>query len=437
MLFSLSSFMKTAAILAVALTCVCQAQVRHAGIPSDQDLIKAAQEGHYDQIPALSCQQFETLFPEAIKYPKQAYYTLRVNGSQVACFYDRHEHIVLAFVLTQAKRNLNKLEDILHLHYDERFTDEEKSYHKALLYHKYHLFRDYNDIHSRLAPVGKTVSGEESEPDSEDKLTFSTVIGIAGLLDSQGAQRNIAGHPQSATSGGAYRFQGWNRQGLAFGKGKKTQLFFSTHDAQQPIVHLEGNQLELTAIFPPGNYFPESEAVSSKTYKSALRLSKLKRLTHVDSKLHTVIGEDGKGVFVIGVPNRKQGLHQIPSCPPQPFPKLRSEWPSDAAIASINKEMTRNIASATPANQSQQIAATTSASSNHQSEAAKNKSTYSRPDIPTDSDVLAANNLQLKDTKLYSTRKEIPIPQQLKVNIPLTPKNALETYLNHLHSMGK
>lgn len=424
MLFSLRSFMKTAAILAVALVCVCQAQVRNAGLSGEQDLMKAAEEGRYDHIPVLSCQQFETLFPEAIKYPKQAYYTLRVNGSHVACFYDQYEHIVLAFVLTQAKRNLLRLADLLHLGYDENFTDEEKSYHKAFLYHKYHLFRDYNDIHRRLCPGANNNSNEESEPDADSQLTFSTVIGIAGLLDAQGAQRHIAGHSQNAAAGGAYRFQGWHRQGIAFGKGKKTQITFSTHDAQQPIVHIEENTPDISSIFPPGCYFAERDEISSKTYKSALRLSKLKRLTSIDTKLHTVIGEDGKGLVAIGVPNRKQGLHQIPSCPPQPFPKSRSEWPDNATIAAVNKELTRNPDSAATSTTAKQTDTTATASS---------KTDQS----PTASDTIATHNIQMNGTQVRMDRPAVSIPYHHTINIPLTPKNALETYLNNLRNMAK
>lgn len=418
MLFSLRLFMKTAAILAVALTCICQAQVRN----SEDDLKKAAMGGHYDQIPVLSCQQFEELFPEAIKYPKQAYYTLRINGSQVVCLYDRHENIVMAFILSQAKRNLHKLEDILHLHYNEQFTEEDKSYHKAFLYHKYHLFRDYNKIHDRLSPE----SGNKTDKDEDDKLIFSTVIGIAGLLDAASEQRHLPGHPQRTPLSEIYRFQGWGRQGITFGRGKKTQVLFSTHDVQQPIVHIGGT---LSSVFPVGAYFPDSREISPRLFTSALRQSKLKRLSNIDVKLHTVIGYDVNGLVIMGVPNRKQGLHQIPSCPPQPFPKVRSEWPSNATIAAINEELTLNLSPASSTKTSQHTDTTATA--------AAEPASHKRPHIPTASDLMATNNVQIHNTQVRKGRADVSIPYHHTVNIPLTPDNALETYLNNLRNMAK
>lgn len=391
MLLSPLHHLRAAVAMAVAFAGLCCAAEPDA--PAEEE--KSA------KIPAqfapISCSQFEKLFPDAIKYPAQAYYTLKINGSSVVCFYDQYDHVALAIVLTQATRNAVKLAEILHMQYETQHTDREKLYHKAILFNKYILFRDCVPLIS-----DKIHNLTDSEIEEQNKLPFTTLGIMAGMYY---RTNNKANH---------FKFVSWNRQGITFslGEDSTSTLILSTHLAQSPIVHKFGSGIKMRDIYPPYEAFVKRSDIPPKTLRRALKLSKLDEIYRMNEQTKVVYGTTGmNNVGVLGIPNRKYTLDKIPQSSPKDFPTQRSEWPTPKQIAQIcppeppMEEQTHTASEEPP-----------------------------KTDTPQEETSSTATTTQDTPQKPPSPA---PPPHTREVNIPLTPQKALNTYLLHLQKLSR
>lgn len=344
----------------------------------------------------ITCSQFEELFPEAIKYPAQAYYTLKINGSFVVCFYDRNDNIALAIVLTQAKRNAKKLAQFLHLQYNPDHTDREKVYQKAILFNPYILFQDCEPPTSENH---HSISNEELE--NKSNLPFTTIGIIAGMYYKKEAKSNN------------FKFVGWNHQGIHFTLGEDAvssagSLILSPHLAQSPIVHKMGAGIHANDIFLPAEFFTPRKDIPAQTLKQALEFSKLDSIAQMDLESKVVFGHSGN-VGVLGIPNRKHSLKKLPHGKPKAFPKQLSEWPPTNRISDkIIEEKPEKTTIKEPSEDTQ--------------------STISKTPSPAD-DAAPPERPQ----------PPIAVPpatQAPPIRLPLTPKDALETYLQHLQKLS-
>lgn len=268
---------------------------------------------NYRTVEPATCSQFEKLFPQAIKYPEQGYYTLIINGSSVVCLYDIHECIAAAFVLTQARRNAPKLAQVLHMDYSAELTERSKRFHHAFLYNYKALFRNVQQ--------NSTPTDSENEGDVL-RLPFTLVDLLGSFIWSR-----------------KHIFFDWSRRGIVLvNKNRSEKITLSAHNAQSPIVHFDTNKTDsaLAELYAPLQAFHNYYLSESRKGKKLLRTTKLDKITHIHTDSNLVLGVTKDGIRALGRPNSKYPLDEIPLCSP-PFPKKRSEWPA-TTLASLQKE---------------------------------------------------------------------------------------------------
>lgn len=389
---SLLRYLNTTLAMAAALASVCIAD--DSLIPTEQ-----TDEAEEKALPAeytpISCSQFEELFPEAIKYPAQAYYTFKINGSSVVCFYDRNDNIALALVLVQAKRNAKKLAQLLHMQYNPHHTDREKVYQKAILFNPHILFQDCEP----LTPENH-YAAPNAELEYKSNLPFSTIGIMAGM------------YYKHVTKSNNFKFVNWNRQGIHFTLGEDavastSALILSPHQAQSPIVHKMGAAIHAQDIFPTVQSYTPRKDIPAKTLKQALKLSKLDSISQMDLESKVVFGHSGN-VGVLGIPNRKHSLEKLPQGAPKAFPKQRSEWPDPIRIS---KTFAKEIQETTTTKEQPE----------------DTKPTI--PKTPLPAPVAAPKQPQQPATAVLA-------PQERTIHLPLTPQDALDTYLQHLQKLS-
>lgn len=255
--------------------------------------------------PPVTRQQFEKLFPLASHYPEQGYYTLIINGSSTIILYDEQDCIAAAIILTQARRNAEKLAKILHMSYDMASTERGKRFHHAIMYNDRALYRDW----------------PSTPPEPELQPPFTILGSLACILRDRD-----------------FLFYDWNRRGITFTNQARTDKFFvSTHDPKSPIVHFqtEDSYKNLRTIFPYN--IPTFYQTQTKECKAILRLSGLQHIEQYDSKEQLVIGTGKDNTKVIGRLSRKYPLDKIPTSSPKSFPRKRSEWPT-ITLAELQQE---------------------------------------------------------------------------------------------------
>lgn len=348
-------FLAVLAMVVLAVSGICPADDRIApSVPKLKDP------------PPATRRQFEKLFPLATHYPKQGYYTLIINGSSAIILYDEQDFIAAAIILTQARRNAEKLAEVLHMSYDITRTERGKRFHHAIMYNDRALYRDWPGEQSESTTTG-TYNPAELRP------SFTILGGLAGILNDRD-----------------FLFYDWNRRGITFTNQAQTcKVFVSAHDPQSPIVHFqtESSLKRITNIFlyPLSTFYPSQ----TKESKAIVRLSGLQHIERYDAHEKLVIGTCKDGTEAIGRLSRKYPLDKIPPSAPKAFPKKRSEWPT-ISLAQLQQEGDKE-ASATEKDES--------------------------PATPA------------------NTPPATPTPEKKKeIHLPLTPKEALDAYLQHLQS---
>lgn len=364
MQFLLGHFLTALAALALAIL---------PGISMADDGISPHANGrpktHFKNPPPATCKQFEKLFPKAIKYPEQGYYTLSINGSTVITFYNQDNEIALSIILTQARRNAPKLAQILHMSYNIGLTERGKNYHHAVLYNDRALFRF-------LPPIATHNEVLETPDDGELSPPF-TLINLLGLI----------------IRANTYDFYDWNRRGISFVSAHESKkIVLSAHSALAPIIHFHFTNTNYYATFyPPLEHFSKFLSPQSRESKKILKLSGLEHISLYHPEEKIAFGHTKNGIQALGKISNKYPLDSIPSCAPKSTPKERAEWPS-VTLDSLQKEEEM---------QAEQPAAPLDT---------KTILEQTAPSVPT------------------------PEPQQKAIQLPLTPKEALDAYLKHLQS---
>lgn len=358
-------FLTALSALALAIPCISTA---------DDDIFPDARESkqtHFKDPQPATCKQFEKLFPKAIKYPEQGYYTLSINGSPVITFYNQDNEIALIFILTQARRNAPKLSQILHMSYNIGLTERGKNYHHAVLYNDKALFRF-------LPPLTQEDAFET--PETGELFPPFTLINLLGLI----IRTNT------------YVFYDWNRRGITFiSKDETKKVVYSAHSAESPIVHFHFTGIDKNSLtsypYPPLGQFQQYFKTQSRESKKTLKLSGLESITHYHPEEKIAFGHAKNGIRALGKISNRYPLDSIPSCAPKPTPKEREEWPS-VSLVTLQKE---------------------------------EEKIFEKKTETTDTKTA---------TEQITTPVSPQEPQQKAIHLPLTPKEALDAYLKHLQS---
>lgn len=342
----------------------------------------------------LSCAQFEQLFPSAIKYPTEAYFTLKLDDAKMVCFYDKQERILLAFILSQASYAASPMASILRMKYDPQQTRKNLRSKCAIIYHEKAL-REIRQTEQPTLPC--------------PTLSFLSCLLFAKSIDH-------------------CTFQGWDEEGISFQflqHKEPCKLFLSPYrNNVYNLLLWEKNDYDFGYQFDYHSFLKDvlhvqelknhnnfdDNAKHEKNVRKIARMTGLRNIVDYDIESKLCVGnqnykhnellnpryQESKNKkhinkWSMGIASSKYKLSSLPPPAPKPFPEENASWPSRAALAKLN----------TPP--------------------------QTPPNPEAEQQPPPQQPVPLADSP----------PAEQRISIPLTPMQALQKYLEQLQNMHK